>query len=61
MTTFCNELAHVLAHKISKKLQANQLGASMIKKNAEGRGRTDTPVKARDFESRASANSATPA
>lgn len=26
-----------------------------------GRGRTDTPVKERDFESRASANSATPA
>ena len=32
-----------------------------MKCDTGGRGRTDTPVRERDFESRASANSATPA
>src|SRR5690606_29787197 len=36
-------------------------GRQALLNDTGGRGRTDTPVKERDFESRASANSATPA
>ncbi len=44
-----------------KKAQTIKSGPFFNLQYTGGRGRTDTPVKERDFESRASANSATPA